>query len=90
MSDTRVSNFRKHTHARDIHEQQHTTWLAQVPMCIAQLEVTYADGSIERVAATSPDKWKAGGSPTLYNNIYLGEKYEYPMINFCLRHHTFI
>jgi alpha-L-rhamnosidase len=44
------------------------------PRFIAQLEITYTDGSKEMV--TSDQNWKCIEGPVLKNNIYLGEVYD--------------
>eukprot|EP01051_Picozoa_sp_SAG22_P007706 SAG22_NODE_551_length_9178_cov_3.565371_8_plen_463_part_01 len=43
---------------------------------IAQLEITYADGS-KTTASTKGGDWKVGLSGTITNNIYLGERYDF-------------
>jgi hypothetical protein len=45
------------------------------PMFKLQLELTFSDGGTQTVAS-DPSLWKAGESPTLFNNIYLGEVYD--------------
>lgn len=42
---------------------------------VLQVEVTYRNGT-HVVVAQSDDNWKVGASPTLYNNIYLGVRYD--------------
>ncbi|HLF32662.1 MAG TPA: family 78 glycoside hydrolase catalytic domain, partial [Cyclobacteriaceae bacterium] len=44
------------------------------PKFIAQMNITYADGSSESVV--SDVSWKTGNGPILMNNVYLGEKYD--------------
>lgn len=47
-------------------------------MClIAQLEVTYTDGTATVVATEGGGVWKVGQSGTITNNIYLGERYDF-------------
>ena len=46
----------------------------QVPALLAQLEVTYADGTIERVV--SDGSWKVAPSPILASDFMLGENYD--------------
>jgi alpha-L-rhamnosidase len=41
---------------------------------LAQLEVTYADGTIQRVV--TDESWRASTGPILENDIYDGEKYD--------------
>jgi len=43
------------------------------------IEATMSDGTTRTIASTAAGElssWKAGGSPTTFNNIYLGEKYD--------------
>jgi len=44
------------------------------PALLAQLEITYADGSTAVVA--TDDQWKALDGPTLFDSIYSGEHYD--------------
>ena len=44
------------------------------PTCLLQLEIEYEDGSVEKVV--SDESWKAAPSPTVYNDIRQGEKYD--------------
>ena len=44
------------------------------PEFIAQLAVTYEDGSTSVIA--SDNTWKTGKGPILMNNVYLGERYD--------------
>jgi alpha-L-rhamnosidase len=44
------------------------------PTCLLQLEIEYADGTIEKVL--SNESWKAAPSPIIYNDIRQGEKYD--------------
>jgi alpha-L-rhamnosidase len=44
------------------------------PRAIVQLEITYEDGSVERIV--SDPSWRVGDSPILRNNVYLGELYD--------------
>ena len=46
----------------------------QVPALLAQLEMTYADGTIERVV--SDGSWKVAPSPILASDFMLGETYD--------------
>lgn len=57
------------------HLDWHAGLTTGVPMFIATLEIRYADGSMQSVSTTAKN-WKTGSSPTLFNNIYLGEKYD--------------
>jgi alpha-L-rhamnosidase len=45
-----------------------------VPALLAQLEVTYSDGSVERI--TSDATWKVHASPILSSDFMLGESYD--------------
>jgi alpha-L-rhamnosidase len=45
-----------------------------VPALLAQLEVTYSDGSVERVA--SDGTWRVHASPILSSDFMLGESYD--------------
>ena len=44
------------------------------PTCLLQLEIEYEDGSVEKIL--SDGSWKAAPSPTVYNDIRQGEKYD--------------
>jgi alpha-L-rhamnosidase len=44
------------------------------PTCLLQLEIEYEDGTVEKVV--SDESWKAAPSPTIYNDIRQGEKYD--------------
>ena len=44
------------------------------PRFIAQLEIEYADGTLQKVV--SDESWQAGQSPILRNSVYLGEMYD--------------
>jgi len=44
------------------------------PRLILQLEMEYADGSIERVV--TDESWRAGSGPIVRNSVYLGEVYD--------------
>jgi alpha-L-rhamnosidase len=44
------------------------------PALLAQLEITYDDGSTAVVA--SDDQWKAADGPTRFDSIYSGERYD--------------
>ncbi len=44
------------------------------PTCLLQLEIEYKDGSVQKVV--SDKSWKAAPSPTVYNDIRQGEKYD--------------
>jgi len=44
------------------------------PTCLVQLEIEYEDGTVEKVL--SDQSWKAAPSPTVYNDIRQGEKYD--------------
>jgi alpha-L-rhamnosidase len=44
------------------------------PTCLLQLEIEYSDGSMTKVV--SDESWKAFPSPTVYNDIRQGEKYD--------------
>lgn len=43
---------------------------------VLQLEVTYQNGTRTIAASSDPSVWKTAPSPTLYNNIYLGVRYD--------------
>jgi alpha-L-rhamnosidase len=45
-----------------------------VPALLAQLEVTYSDGSVERIASDAT--WKVHASPILGSDFMLGENYD--------------
>jgi alpha-L-rhamnosidase len=47
------------------------------PTCLLQMEIEYANGSVEKVV--SDKSWKAAPSPTVYNDIRQGEKYDATM-----------
>ena len=59
----------------------HDNWrdgLSTGTIClIAQLEVTYIDGTTTIVATNGGGEWKVGQSGTITNNIYLGERYDF-------------
>ena len=59
----------------------HDNWrdgLSTGTVClIAQLEVTYTDGTTTIVATNGNGEWKVGQSGTITNNIYLGERYDF-------------
>ena len=42
------------------------------PMFRMKLIATLSDGSTKTLLSSSPGEWVAGGSPTTFNNIYLG------------------
>jgi len=44
------------------------------PTCLLQLEIEYEDGSVQKVL--SDESWNAAPSPTVYNDIRQGEKYD--------------
>ena len=44
------------------------------PTCLLQLEIEYEDGTKEKIV--SDKTWKAAPSPTIYNDIRQGEKYD--------------
>lgn len=44
------------------------------PTCLLQLEIEYEDGTKEKVI--SDESWKSAPSPTVYNDIRQGEKYD--------------
>ena len=46
------------------------------PMFRCKIVATMKDGSQTVLTTSSTTGWKAGGSPTTFNNIYLGEKYD--------------
>ena len=46
-----------------------------LPKLLAQLEITYADGSVEKIL--TDESWQAtSAGPTTYNSIYSGEEYD--------------
>jgi alpha-L-rhamnosidase len=45
------------------------------PRLLAQLEITYDDGSTETVA-TDPGKWTTADGPTTYDSLYTGDSYD--------------
>jgi len=45
----------------------------KTPALLAQLEITYADGTTETVV--TDESWKATGSPIIYSDILMGEIY---------------
>ena len=47
---------------------------ASIPALLAQLEVTYADGSVERIVTDST--WKTHASPVRSSDLLLGESYD--------------
>lgn len=49
-------------------------WYGKVPALFAQVEVTYADGSVERIATDAT--WKIHASPILSSDFMLGEAYD--------------
>jgi alpha-L-rhamnosidase len=49
-------------------------FFGKVPALLAQLEVTYADGSVERVVSDA--SWKIHASPILASDFMLGEAYD--------------
>jgi len=44
------------------------------PKCLAQLELRYADGTVETIA--SDERWRAGEGPITFSCIYGGEDYD--------------
>ena len=46
----------------------------KIPALLAQLEVTYADGTVEQVV--SNESWKAAASPILSSDMLMGENYD--------------
>ena len=40
-----------------------------------KIVATMTDGSQKTLLTSSASDWKAAGSPTTFNNIYLGERY---------------
>jgi len=44
------------------------------PTCLLQLEIEHEDGSVQKIL--SDESWKAAPSPTVYNDIRQGEKYD--------------
>jgi alpha-L-rhamnosidase len=55
---------------------QGVAYYFQAPPCrlLAQLEITYTDGSV--VVVTSDESWRAAPSPILHSEIYSGELYD--------------
>ncbi|MGO9110817.1 MAG: family 78 glycoside hydrolase catalytic domain [Thermoguttaceae bacterium] len=49
-------------------------FFGKVPALLAQLEVTYSDGSVERVVSDA--SWKIHASPILASDFMLGESYD--------------
>lgn len=43
---------------------------------IAQLEIEYSDGTVQKVLSDENDNWKCKNSPLVLNNIYGGETYD--------------
>jgi alpha-L-rhamnosidase len=56
----------------------HVGWAAQIygkrPALLAQLEVTYTDGSVERIVTDAT--WKVHASPVLASDFLMGESYD--------------
>ncbi len=46
----------------------------KIPALLAQLEITYEDGRVERIV--SDDSWRTHASPTLKSDFMLGESYD--------------
>ena len=46
----------------------------KIPALLAQLEITYEDGRVERIV--SDDSWRIHASPTLKSDFMLGESYD--------------
>jgi alpha-L-rhamnosidase len=46
------------------------------PMFRMKIVATMTDGSQKTLLTSSASDWEAGGSPTTFNNIYLGERYD--------------
>ena len=56
---------------------------ASEPMFKLLVTATMSDGTQKVLASTAPSElasWKSGGSPTTFNNIYLGEKWDARMV----------
>ena len=49
-------------------------FFGKVPALLAQLEVTYSDGSVERIVSDA--SWKVHASPILASDFMLGESYD--------------
>jgi alpha-L-rhamnosidase len=46
------------------------------PMFRLKIVATMSDGSQKTILTSTAAEWEAGGSPTTFNNIYLGERYD--------------
>ena len=60
-------------HSRAVWSFDRAPWKDR-PTCLVQLEIEYEDGTIDKIL--SNESWKAAPSPTTYNDIRQGEKYD--------------